>query len=276
MHSARRVGNPSGVGGGVRGKVKTFTLASRRRFRLVLVRNEAREGWVSYGVTYTIPPPVLSVNTSRELWASWCALARNRGWAVIWRAELQKRQALHWHCLVAARTDDAGRTASELQSSWFRVLDASFPYVKYSHAVGVGPGEEGLAVAGPLSWSPGAQRHCVRVEYAESGRGAWYRYLSDHASKVKREQIGENIGRHWGVVGRKHLRRITGRFLAMDAKQYARFRRAYERMATPRVKDDRAPFGRRAGFRCKRGRWGSAVSFVKTGTCERLAKWATS
>jgi hypothetical protein len=216
-------------------------------------------------------------------------LVHNEHYGMIWRAEVQERGALHWHCVMAIRlegmaTADDGR--DWIRGNWALTINRVFPAVEYPKPVRIQVGAGWYdciqAVSGPLAEWPGAtscrrrgcfcggQGHMVQIEHSERGRDAWYRYMADHASKGKKEQIGENIGRHWGVVGRKHFPQMPGRFVEMTEKGYARFRRAQERLATPRIPDDRAPFGMRLGFRCKRGRVGTAVSFTKPVTLEQL------
>lgn len=286
MKALRKVGNPTGKGGGIRGTVQTFSVGSRRRFRETLLKNQAKDGWASAAITLTIPGPVVKTEEARSMFAEFSLRIERRGWLLIWRAEVQTRGQMHWHCLLSANPAQVPESEAAakahyagflLKHDWFDVLDGRYGMVTYPKAIRIGdPREHRKAVAGPLSWWPGADSHCVSIECAGSGRSGWYRYLSDHASKVKKEQVGFDIGRHWGVVGRKHLVKLVGRDVDLNVKAYARFRRAYERMATPSVNDDRAPFGRRLGWRCKRGRWGSSVCFGKTATFERLVKYATS
>lgn len=276
MSSGSAPGNPTGKGAPRRGRVHTFSAASRRRFRSWLLKHGAPEGWCSYGVTFTVPGGPFSVGEYRDLWRDWYRCVQRVGWLVVWRAEVQRRGALHWHCLVCMESGDVHAGAGRVEASWRVCLDDKWPRVVYPRPVKVwvASGEYDLAVEGPLSWWPGADEHCVRVEHCERGRGAWYRYLADHASKIKRDQVGEDIGRHWGVVGRRAAVSLRGDRHELSDQAYARFRRAYERLATPSVVDDRSVFGKHLGGRCRRGRSGSAVCFVQPATGARLLSWA--
>lgn len=290
MSSERLPGNPTGKGGGIRGGIEGWSLASRRRMRLFMLQHEFASGFDAYGVTITTPGPVLPPLKCSEMFGELCRERDERGHAYVWRAEVQRRGALHWHLLygaprcerLPADTVPEDRAAiqrelleRDILKAWSRVLDRHFPAVTLRRGR-----------VGPLSNWPGFQGSKrprrdttnggagVVVQNASTGRGAWERYLQDHASKCKQHQIGEGIGRHWGVVGRKRFVEISGEMVDMTRKEYARFRRGLERLATPSRKDQESAFGRSLGRRCRRGRRGCAVAFTRPETLARLATWA--
>jgi hypothetical protein len=163
-----------------------------------------------------------------------------------------------------------------VKATWFRLLN-NLGNVEYPRQVWQRDLRE-YVVAGPRSDWPGASRHAVDVQTA-GGQGAWLRYLQDHATKTKQEQIGVGLGRHWGVMGRRHLARVLpDRSCEMTERQYARFLRAWQRLATPRVPVEAPGKSRtyKLGFRPRRGRRGAAVAFSKPETIVKLVEWARS
>ena len=66
---------------------------------------------------------------------------------------------------------------------------------------GSGSSDSGYGI--PRSALMGADRHAVDIE-ADTGKTLWWRYLCDHTSKSKQEQVfGWDGFRHWGVVCEK-------------------------------------------------------------------------
>ena len=101
------------------------------------------------------------------------------------------------------------------------------------------------------------------------------RYLQDHASKAKQEQIPENIGRHWGVVGRKHFIESAPIVdVSLTDNQYAKVIRAMQRLATPSRPNTGSVFGRSLSYSPTRGRWGHSVWFSNPVTMARMCEWA--
>ena len=120
------------------------------------------------------------------------------------------------------------------------------------------------------------------------GRGAWLRYLQDHATKAKQEQIAEGFGRHWGVVGRSKFVELEPdqekAFSCRDS--YFRFWRAYHRLTRPvmsyKVRREKTgvkfagrPFGGKSlGWSSNRGIYGQSVWFSRPETVRRIMEWA--
>ena len=120
-------------------------------------------------------------------------------------------------------------------------------------------GETKVSIFSNRMFLPGASQYCVDCQ-VEGGNSAWLRYLQDHATKTKQEQLAVNAGRHWGITGHKQFEVADFKNVTdITTKEYYRILRWLQRMATPRVPDPRAPFGRRAGYRITRGNWGSSV-----------------
>ena len=140
-----------------------------------------------------------------------------------------------------------------------------------------------------LSQWPGAWRYSVDVK-RDGGRGAWLRYLQDHATKAKQEQIAEGFGRHWGVVGRERFNEMVadGEMVFTGKENYARFWRAYHRLTRPVMswkkrrektggKFEGRPFkGKSLGWSSGRGVYGVSVWYSRPETVRRIFEWAES
>lgn len=121
----------------------------------------------------------------------------------------------------------------------------------------------------------GAADHAADVKPLSDVYGAWKRYLNDHTSKAKQEQIGENIGRHWGVIGRNAFEAVQPVAVAsLSWQQYATVLRCYHRLCTPYIRCEGALFGKRRGYSSRRGRSGRSISFSNPATMRRLVDWA--
>jgi len=278
-------GNVSLKGGGKRSTIKGWSKASRRRMREFMLTMRPPAGWCVIGATLTVPGPVITIDEMRKLWAWYCLKMAKIGCCMVWRLELQKRRQPHWHCCIAipppVMTEDelSERLVPERirdllgepeQKAWFSALDILGPC---SHEC-LKDGRK-VVFTGLRRDIPGAHKYaCDRQQ--EGSRGAWLRYLQDHATKAKQDQIASGIGRHWGVVGRKHFKRLLpDEVCDMDQKQYSRALRALQRLATPFVSAPGKPFGSKLGYRVRRGSIGKSVWFSNTDTVKRICEWAT-
>lgn len=284
MNPAREVGNPQGKGGGKRGIVKGWSTASRRRLREFLLCMLPPDGWRVVGATFTVPGPNLSPSDARKLWAWFSHEVESSGACMVWRLEVQRRGAVHWHSVIASPDRIPDRPLPGKRKKGPLRPQAGFFRELWWEAVGrLGPLENYHPAGGRASYSvedrmslPGASVHAACIQ-GDGSRGAWLRYLQDHASKTKQEQMAEGFGRHWGIVGRRHYRKAFPLdVLNLTPAAYDAFRRAYERLATPSRKEPRSPWGRCLGRRCKRGRIGKAVCFSRPETISRLVAWAVS
>lgn len=277
-------------GGGDRGTVKGWSSASRRRMREFLIEHKPREGLKIYNITLTIPDPPITPQECSHLFNHFSKhfVTRN-GCGMVWRLEAQKRGAVHWHGILSS--------PPELRFKWAggsAALPAETALREYWLTA--------LRVLGKVHWSQeyqsgtlkgystrdgieGARVHAVDVQ-KDGGRGAWLRYLQDHATKAKQEQIVQGFGRHWGVVGRKCFERSrpfeSHQFTSR--KTFTRFLRAYRRLTCPVMshrwrreesKFNSRPFsGRSLGWSSSRGSRGVSVWFSKPETVKRLVEWA--
>lgn len=128
-----------------------------------------------------------------------------------------------------------------------------------------------------LSGLPYASVESAVCRCDEDPSSRWMHYLQDHASKKKKEQEGTWKGRRWGKVCKDKFEVLEpSEVVEMSRVQYQRYKRCRQRLSTPTIQDDRAPFGSRLGYRNQRGSRGASVWFSNTETNRRLVDWATS
>jgi hypothetical protein len=164
-------------GGGLRGDVKGFSAASRRR--LLSLLNSIPEAYLTRAlfVTLTYPEVYPSVNQARRHLDTFCKRLL-RKWpraSVIWRIELQKRGAPHFHLIVLGV---GFLPHQECAAMWYEV---------------VGSRDTRHLAAGT---------QVRRVRSFRSVLG----YASKYLSKVSKsaEEL-ELPGRQWGIAGRQAL-----------------------------------------------------------------------
>lgn len=135
----------------------------------------------------------------------------------------------------------------------------------------------GIKSVATLSRWPGADVHAYDGDGGADGwAGAWLRYLQDHASKRKQGQVGQGYGRHWGIAYRRgFVQREPDAVMRLGERAFWRFLRACQRLATPSRPAD-CVFGRRLGWRVRRGSVGRSVWFSRPETIARIAEWARS
>lgn len=218
-----------------RGKIKGWSLSSRRRFRDLLLLNRAPDGWQTYSLTLTVPPlplgspsPCIDKVDTGRLWHAFSKAVQRRGHLAIWRLEIQSRTKTkredirgvpqpHWHIIGACPSGDFG-AITWLTDTWLRLL-----------------GERGKVA--------GADRRAVDADWCESWSDGQLRYLYDHASKVKAEQVADGWGRHWGVIGRKYLTPDEGQTYVLRGRDLVDLWRLLRRLHRRRVPDRRGRGG---------------------------------
>lgn len=231
-----------------------------------MLTHSAPEGWMTLGASFTIPGPPPTPSEARKLWEWYCREVQRRGWGMVWRVEIQKRGAFHWHSLLIGPRESHPLDCSFL---WMQGLRNMAPVDHVSSS-----GTQWVQTA--RSALPGADLHAVEISQ-EGGRGSWLRYLQDHASKSKQEQIPENIGRHWGVVGRSLFVSVQPvDIVGLTDREYARVLRCLQRLWTPSRPNPSSPFGRSLSYTPTRGRRGHCVAFTRPDTAARLCEWVKS
>lgn len=260
-----------------RGKVSEWSPKSRMRLRRFLLEHESVKPCHEVNVTLTVPGPVTTTEEKKLLWHTYSRKMTNAGVSIVWRLEVQKRGAAHWHCLfyVPKRSDgmDVHFVHWEINHLWLKSLRKLGPCAgEYQGAM--------ITVESRDKW-PFADKYAVHVDVGMNEQGgkrwAWRRYMQDHVSKGKQEQLAVGFGRHWGVVGRDGFRKsVPDEVLNLSDRQFWAFLRWSQRLISGTIRCDKAPFGRKRGKRFMRGSKGKSVYFSEPKTMERLARHALS
>lgn len=199
------------AGGGVRGKIQSFSKSSRRRmmYRLAEVRRDAIPLFVT--LTYPDQFPRSGGEWSRDMQRLRMRILR-RGWAAVWRREFKARKsgenagevAPHYHLLVwGAEYQELRRW---IPTAWWECCGC----ICDDHL-----------------------RAGTKVEMLRSWRGVMS-YVSKYMAKVEEYPPDlESVGRAWGVVNAAAI--PWARCTAMTcsnatANQMIRFMRRYARM----------------------------------------------
>lgn len=216
-----------------KGDIKGWSLSSRRRMREWLMTHNGPSGWSSVAIDLTFPAmPKGSVDlvVGREdainVFRAFVKRLCRAGWGLVWRLEVQPRKD-------TKRADLRG-----------------IPQPHY-HCIGVCPPgvdpmssrDHWLAVLGPRGAVPGAVEHAARVAVCDDWTGARIRYLHDHASKAKLEQVAVGWGRHWGVVGRSVFVNDWGKVASLTRQQEWIAARILRKLIRRRVHDSRGAGG---------------------------------
>lgn len=274
--TAPRVGGSNDQSGKhKRGEIAGWSRSSRRRMRDFMLRYAVPDGWTACGVTFTIPGYPLPLSEVKRLWQNWTVRANRLPLCAVWRIEIQKRGQLHWH-LIVGYNDSAKEAQAAIKESWHKAL-RSLGILEYCFVGNPADPYEVDWVSGrcnPMDFN-GAEWYSAKVDVFPDTFGPWKRYLQDHATKSKQEQIPYNIGRHWGKInGKAFVEVFPVRASTLTNKEYSRFLRAYNRLCTPYIKCDGALFGRVRGYTANRGRWGKSVFYSMPETVGRLMDWA--
>lgn len=173
-------------GGGRRGKVAGFSDASRRRLLRLFasIDRRANDGRPPITVTLTYPGEHPSAELAKtHLRAFEKRLTRQYPLAAtIWRLELQQRGAAHFHLAIFGPRFIPHQWVAR---AWFEVVGSNDP--KHLEA-----GTETRAVR---SWKKAAAYFSKYIAKKEQ--------LADDGLAALEES--ENMGRNWGIMGRKNL-----------------------------------------------------------------------
>jgi len=250
--------------GGERGEIKGWSSASRRRMREYMLTHLPADGVKLYGVTLTIPGPVMAPERAKTLFANFARSIEKSGVCAVWRLEIQQRGQLHWHMMAGTKHP------ADIALLWQETIrNEGAESFNPPHVVG----QMAIEHVSSRMALPGAESYSVHID-SEGERGSWLRYLQDHCSKGKQEQIAVNIGRHWGVIGRKRFVQVLPDCgIDLNDKQYRRVLRMLQRLATPSEPHPESPFGRRLRSRVRRGTYGASVWYTNIKTIKRLIGW---
>jgi hypothetical protein len=257
------------------GYIKGWSPSSRRRMRNMEYDFREPEDFNSFAVTFTVAGDVLSNEESATLFKRWQKhLCRHKVFCV-WRKEVQKRGAIHWHLWFSCHKDEnhyrlvfenwwtAVESLGEVHN--YKSIDPKTKEVKYE--VEYAPSRMAL---------PGARERAVDCQPAKEG-DTWYRYLCDHMSKSKQEQVGKNIGRHWGVIGRKWaIPSKKKRTIPVTDRENIMARRFVRKLSTPFKKKKGSPFGYKKGWPPNFSVYGRQVRFGHSEAVDRILDWVKS
>lgn len=226
-----------GVGGGgpgsapgIRGTVGDFSKGSRKRMLQTLGSVDQTGSTPPLFVGLTYPGdhwPEDPAQWAQDLENFYARLCRSRAWAniaMMWRKEPQKRGAPHFHCFIFG--------LKFLPWQWVGATWAEI--------------------------TTGNPKTCCRVEKLRSWRGAMF-YASKYMAKRADDGAGATfttatgtplteVGRHWGVMGRKHLP-VTWRRYALALGQFHWMRRQIARYIRSKGRNHRVR-GRSSGLWC--------------------------
>jgi hypothetical protein len=272
----------SGNTGAKRGKIGGWSRASRKRMREFLLMYRPRPGWREYAVTLTVPGPPLEPEEKRRAFHAFTIATKRAGLGAVWRLEVQKRGAAHWHLLVVAgpgfrpHGDIPVDVAVALwtRQAWKGCLDL---LGEASWALG----RTGDVYTGSRGSAPGSDRHMIDVQAMGDKGAGWCRYMFDHTTKAKQEQeAGE--GRHWGIINRAVFVEAPFQAGRLSDRAFARLHRLLRRWNRPRVrlpdrlfpvKDLKDPWQTKLGYAPKRGIRGASVWFAE-GVLSRMVEHA--
>ena len=205
--------------GCVRGAIEGFSPEAARRLREFCVTQEAK-GLVPWSTTLTVHRRV-TPDEWRQFMQTFRMRLKRRGWAGVWRVELQRRKVPHVHVAL-----------------WL-------------------PPEEMLGSV-VVSWceSTGEMTDVDALKHAVKGRriesSGWAVYLALHSGKEKSAQLGWK-GKQWGVWN-------ADAFTRREASPYSRELPVAQEVALRRFigrlmrsKGSRARIGRAGFLRCMSG-----------------------
>lgn len=283
-----RVGRPEGSGG-ERGEILGWSKNSRRRLRNWLLVNQP-VGGVCIAATFTVPGVPISPDDWRKLMQTFANRLIRAKVGLVWRLELQKRGQPHLHCLAVpaphprirrrrARGVEDVHLPSQNVGAWLR-----WTWLELIDTLPQSPGRvfvEGLGVVECVSASRsslvGAREYAVDLSEDKGDR--WYRYLCDHTTKSKQEQVHTWSGfRHWGIIYRPAFVEVApSEDVRLHRRQFAAVYRQLRKLSRRRIHDSRCPFGSRRAASPRRSCGGSAVWFgVSPALTLRLLDWASN
>lgn len=253
------------------GDIETISYKSRERFRTLLYLARFPPDWDAFDITLTIPGAWISPKEAKSLFASFCKHLDRKKVCVIWRCEVQKsRDMLHFH--MCAGVHKSENVYEIFLAGWHSVVDSLGEVFNYTGINAKTKEKYVIPYASSRMALPGAFERAVQIKPATI-KSTFWRYLCDHMTKSKQDQIGHEIGRHWGVVNRKYLvfdKEINSKTYLMTDSQWNKFVRFLCRLVTPWFWDDKRKVYRR-GFKPKINRYGKAIRFGHSESADRLA-----
>lgn len=198
---------PVMIGGGKRGKVRGFSLASARRLRELLFKCDFRpRGKGVVGLCFTLPKEAQSQD-GEDVFAVMRRHPPEELVSLVWRKEVQRNGRVHYHAVVWSSKPNPLPVAGSLLHSWCKLVAkrCSNPQnvegrMLWAHFRGL---EAFCSQDLPASTVERVCASCPALTAIDS-QGQGVRYLIDHSSKHKVYQA-KTTGRPWGVWARNRL-----------------------------------------------------------------------
>lgn len=311
-HHMTSRGQPEHLKDKKRGAIKGWSSSSRKRMRDAILDSAAPSGYEVYAVTLTVPGTTpFTPEETKDAWVLMRKKLHRLGDCGFWRLEVQKRGAVHWHlllctaagasapaiirrawlevlsrfaCLTAVSQYQAGYVLEHTDSDsseyyrreyeWAKHLDLAmscglsleYKDVKKDHVQMMGVDLERNLIVG-------AQEHACDVQVSDNHAG-WHRYMMDHCTKAKQEQVLTFTGmRHWGFINKKKLIPAECCREKLTYEESITLLRIISKWSRPRIRAA-CCFGSRLGFRTSRGRRGASVWFGNPDLYERIIAFA--
>lgn len=207
------------VKGGPRGEIKEFSRKSRQRLLIRMASIDFTEADLPVFLTLTYPTEWSEDprQWKKDLNVFLVALSRKwpEAWGV-WKLELQKRGAPHYHLLLW--------DGPKVEGCWARYDNSGKGrMVPYGRAKSPGNAEV-------FDWLDDhwAKKHgLTRIEPVMSRQGVMA-YTGKYLGKVEGQKVPEGIGRLWGVIGGKRWKSNIQE-ASVDNQEFFRIRRIMRR-----------------------------------------------
>lgn len=223
------------VGGGVRGKIGSFSPASRRRLMRLLNSINRDEVYLPFFITLTYHDnwPSSRQGRKKHMDALQKRMERSYGrFAAVWRLEFQRRGAPHYHLLVFLNPEQivpylGGVRSLHRRSALLRLRsDVAWMWNEIVDREDIQHLEAGTSVEGIRSWK-GVNSYAAKyMGKLETFRGG--------------EEGQESPGRFWGVW-RRSLLPISYEQTQITLPHFFQMRRVLRRYARLHIRNTREP-----------------------------------
>lgn len=225
-------------GGGKRGKVEGFSLASARRLRELLFRCDFEAaGMGVLGLCFTLPPEASNRDGEdvfvymRQHPALFPDLA-----SLVWRKEVQLNGREHWHAAIWASNPNPLPVAGALLRTWCKLVAKRCPNSEAVERRMLWTHFRDYEAFCDANLPANAVEHACNAIPAITPIDSNHRgvqYLIDHSSKHKKHQAN-TTGRPWGVWHRDRLPKIPlamSTYAVLSKREEWELRRILRRLA---------------------------------------------
>lgn len=270
---------------GEKQKITTWTSSARRRMRQFMIANTCPPSWFTFGVTLTIPGYPLTTRETKRLFNLFTQYSQRQQikFACVWRMEIQKRGSIHWHLIAITDNNNPATITHELKICWIKCLKALGEVEEHYMGDIEAPEllddlreDSGARVKHFDYWAKWGKHYkaetlpkqhkngkiypvkykniiydkaCDVIIFEDQTHGHWLRYMNDHATKRKQEQIAEGVGKHWGYINKKAFIQDKPKtfYFEDNPEEYYKLLRWLNRLMTPIILEKTALFGRKKG-----------------------------